>query len=130
MSPGSTRGWPPALLFRHLPGVAASGQFQGSGRSRKSLLAAKVGAFSGGAWHPDSPRVGVPGILSGSAMMDVPPRSRKLLPEAREGGGATPERLRRVLPGKLLEDVEVLPAGGLGDLRELGRFGLRQKALF
>jgi len=22
------------------------------------------GAFTGGAWHPDSPRIGVPGILS------------------------------------------------------------------
>jgi len=26
------------------------------------------GAFIGGAWHPDSPRIGVPGILTGSAM--------------------------------------------------------------
>ena len=25
------------------------------------------GAMNGGAWHPDSPRIGVPGILSGSA---------------------------------------------------------------
>jgi hypothetical protein len=29
-------------------------------------------AFSGGAWHPDSPRVGVPGILTGSAFDDGP----------------------------------------------------------
>jgi len=25
-----------------------------------------VGAMTGGAWHPDSSRIGVPGILSGS----------------------------------------------------------------
>ena len=38
--------------------------------------------FSGGAWHPDSPRVGVPGILTGSALTNVPHRSRKRLSEA------------------------------------------------
>jgi hypothetical protein len=43
-------------------------------------------AFSGGAWHPDSSRVGVPGILSGSSSKDVPPRSRRNLPGARVGG--------------------------------------------
>jgi hypothetical protein len=25
----------------------------------------RLGASTGGAWHPDSPRIGVPGILSG-----------------------------------------------------------------
>ena len=25
------------------------------------------GAMTGGAWHPDSPRIGVPGILSAAA---------------------------------------------------------------
>jgi len=29
-----------------------------------------VGAMIGGAWHPDSPRIGVPGILSGSALKE------------------------------------------------------------
>jgi len=31
----------------------------------------RVGALTGGAWHPDSPRIGVPGILSGSAFGEV-----------------------------------------------------------
>ncbi len=26
------------------------------------------GALTGGAWHPDSPRIGVPGFLSASAL--------------------------------------------------------------
>jgi hypothetical protein len=26
------------------------------------------GSFNGGAWHPDSPRIGVPGILSAAAL--------------------------------------------------------------
>jgi hypothetical protein len=26
------------------------------------------GAINGGAWHPDSPRIGVPGILSASGL--------------------------------------------------------------
>ena len=38
-----------------------------------NLFRAGGTTFSGGAWHPDSPRVGVPGILSGRALMDVPP---------------------------------------------------------
>jgi hypothetical protein len=29
---------------------------------------ARPGVFTGGAWHPDSPRIGVSGILSGSAL--------------------------------------------------------------
>jgi len=43
-------------------------------------------AFSGGAWHPDSLRVGVPGILTGSALTCVPPRCWKRQPEAGVGG--------------------------------------------
>ena len=36
-------------------------------------------ALTGGAWHPDSPRIGVPGILSGSAMGNGSPRSQERL---------------------------------------------------
>jgi len=32
------------------------------------VLSSGKGAIIGGAWHPDSPRIGVPGILSGSAL--------------------------------------------------------------
>ena len=28
----------------------------------------RASEMTGGAWHPDSPRIGVPGILSGSAI--------------------------------------------------------------
>ena len=30
----------------------------------------RASAMIGGAWHPDSPRIGVPGILSGSALLE------------------------------------------------------------
>jgi hypothetical protein len=34
----------------------------------RDVLWEGVGALNGGAWHPDSPRIGVPGILSASAL--------------------------------------------------------------
>jgi hypothetical protein len=41
--------------------------------ARLSVQASRVGgtARGGGGWHPDSPRVGVPGILTGSATKEV-----------------------------------------------------------
>jgi hypothetical protein len=40
---------------------------------RLLVQASRVGgtACGGGAWHPDPPRVGVPGILTGSATKEV-----------------------------------------------------------
>ena len=35
--------------------------------STRDTVREGTGAMTGGAWHPDSPRIGVPGILSGSA---------------------------------------------------------------
>jgi hypothetical protein len=41
----------------------------------------------GGAWHPDSPRIGVPGILSGSAMGEGRDEIESALLERRTGNG-------------------------------------------
>jgi len=40
---------------------------QDAGITRPPFERRDKGAFNGGAWHPDSQRIGVPGILSGSA---------------------------------------------------------------
>ena len=45
------------------------------------------GAFNGGAWHPDSQRIGVPGILSGSATTEGRFESRSAAPEPGHGDG-------------------------------------------
>jgi hypothetical protein len=39
------------------------------------VISLRVGGdvFSGGAWHPELPRIGVPGILTESALMDQTP---------------------------------------------------------
>ena len=45
------------------------------------------GTFNGGAWHPDSQRIGVPGILSGSAVTEGRFDFRTAAPEAGHGDG-------------------------------------------
>ena len=45
------------------------------------------GTFNGGAWHPDSQRIGVPGILSGSAITEGLFEFRSAAPEAVYGDG-------------------------------------------
>ena len=43
------------------------------------------GTFNGGAWHPDSQRIGVPGILSGSAVTEGHFEFRGAAPEDGHG---------------------------------------------
>jgi len=38
--------------------------------SRQRSVRRDKGALNGGVWHPDSHRIGVPGILSGSATIE------------------------------------------------------------
>jgi hypothetical protein len=45
------------------------------------------GALNGGAWHPDSQRIGVPGILSGRATTEGCLESRSAAPESGHGDG-------------------------------------------
>ncbi len=45
------------------------------------------GTFNGGAWHPDSQRIGVPGILSGSTITEGRFEFRSTAPEAGHGDG-------------------------------------------
>jgi hypothetical protein len=49
------------------------------------------GAFNGGAWHSDSQRIGVPGILSGSAITEGHFEIRSAAPEAGHGDGHVDE---------------------------------------
>jgi len=44
------------------------------------------GALTGGAWHPDSPRIGVPGILSGSASREQRIETSNAMPKPVLGG--------------------------------------------
>lgn len=60
------------------PGVASTLRFPVPGGCSNPALCGES-ALTGGAWHPDSPRIGVPGILSGSAMGNGSPRSQELL---------------------------------------------------
>jgi len=45
------------------------------------------GTFNGGAWHPDSQRIGVPGILSGSTITEGRFEFRSAAPDAGHGNG-------------------------------------------
>ena len=45
------------------------------------------GTCNGGAWHPDSHRIGVPGILSGSATIEGLLELRSAAQEPGHGGG-------------------------------------------
>jgi uncharacterized protein (TIRG00374 family) len=45
----------------------------------------EMGAFTGGAWHPDSPRIDVPGILSGSGITEGHAATGFAIPEVRHG---------------------------------------------
>ena len=46
----------------------------------------RAGALTGSAWHPDSPRIGVPGILSGSALREQHFETSNAMPKPVLGG--------------------------------------------
>ena len=50
----------------------------------------------GGAWHPDSPRIGVPGILSGSAIGKGRVEVGSALPERKTGHANTESEFKEV----------------------------------
>jgi hypothetical protein len=55
--------------------------------SRTRFDRREKGAFNGGAWHPDSQRIGVPGILSVSATIEGCFETRSAAQEIVHGGG-------------------------------------------
>ena len=55
--------------------------------SRPRFVRRDTGALNGGAWHPDSQRIGVPGILSGSTITEGRFEFRSTAPEAGHGDG-------------------------------------------
>ncbi len=54
--------------------------------SRPRSVRRDKGALNGGAWHPDSQRIGVPGILSGSATIEGLLEVRSAAQEPGHGG--------------------------------------------
>ena len=72
-------------------------------RSNAARRRAK-GAFTGGAWHPDSPRIGVPGILSRQRLPGAQARMRtrkRAEPRSKTADGGRARR-QRGLQGYLL----------------------------
>ena len=55
--------------------------------SRPRSVRRDKGALNGGAWHLDSHRIGVPGILSGSATLEGLFELRSATPESGHGHG-------------------------------------------
>ena len=74
------------------PSISDFGFRNSNFRSRPELRG--KGTFNGGAWHPDSQRIGVPGILSGSAITEGRFEFRSAAPEAGHGDGHGPGGVR------------------------------------